>query len=145
MTPIEILSRQTSDAYNWTNKLTTSVSYDTWDNIPDVIETSVSWQVGHLIVSLYYHSIMVIVGHHFFTTGSPKNAIGKARPEELEELRAKVKASYEEQTDIRYGAARGWIDSIIQPHETRDVLVQLLRYVARPPAKGRFHMGVVQV
>ena len=69
----------------------------------------------------------------------------KTKPEELEELRAKVKASYEEQTDIRYGAARGWIDSIIQPHETRDVLVQLLRYVARPPAKGRFHMGVVQV
>jgi 3-methylcrotonyl-CoA carboxylase beta subunit len=69
----------------------------------------------------------------------------KAKPEELEELRAKVKASYEEQTDIRYGAARGWIDAIIQPHETRDVLVELLRYVARPPAKGRFHTGVVQV
>jgi len=69
----------------------------------------------------------------------------KARPEELEELRAKVKASYEEQTDIRYGAARGWIDAIIQPHETRDVLVRLLRYVTRPPAKGRFHTGVVQV
>jgi 3-methylcrotonyl-CoA carboxylase beta subunit len=69
----------------------------------------------------------------------------KAKPEELEELRAKVKASYEEQTDIRYGAARGWIDAIIQPHETRDVLLQLLRYVARPPAKGRFHTGVVQV
>ncbi len=34
----------------------------------------------------------------------------KAAPGELEELRAKVKASYEEQTDIRYGAARGWID-----------------------------------
>src|SRR5438552_15094720 len=69
----------------------------------------------------------------------------KAAPEELEEFRAKVKASYEEQTDIRYGAARGWIDAIIQPHETRDVLVQLLRYVARPPAKGRFDTGVVQV
>ena len=69
----------------------------------------------------------------------------KARPEELEELRAKVKASYEEQTDIRYGAARGWIDAIIRPHETRDVLVRLLRYVTRPPAKGRFHTGVVQV
>jgi 3-methylcrotonyl-CoA carboxylase beta subunit len=69
----------------------------------------------------------------------------KARPEELEELRAKVKASYEEQTDIRFGAARGWIDAIIQPHETRDVLVRLLRYVTRPPAKGRFHTGVVQV
>jgi 3-methylcrotonyl-CoA carboxylase beta subunit len=69
----------------------------------------------------------------------------KAAPEELEELRAKVKASYEEQTDIRYGAARGWVDAIIQPDETRDVLVGLLRYVSRPPAKGRFHTGVIQV
>jgi 3-methylcrotonyl-CoA carboxylase beta subunit len=69
----------------------------------------------------------------------------KAAPEELEELRAKVKASYEEQTDIRYGAARGWVDAIIQPHETRDVLMGLLRYVSRPPAKGRFHTGVIQV
>jgi 3-methylcrotonyl-CoA carboxylase beta subunit len=69
----------------------------------------------------------------------------KTAPEELEELRAKVKASYEEQTDIRYGAARGWIDAIIQPHETRDVLIRLLRYVSRPPAKGRFHTGVIQV
>jgi len=69
----------------------------------------------------------------------------KAAPGELEELRAKVKAGYEEQTDIRYGAARGWIDAIIQPHETRDVLVGLLRYVSRPPAKGRFHTGVIQV
>jgi 3-methylcrotonyl-CoA carboxylase beta subunit len=69
----------------------------------------------------------------------------KAAPGELEELRARVKASYEEQTDIRYGAARGWIDAIIQPHETRDVLVGLLRYVSRPPAKGRFHTGVIQV
>jgi 3-methylcrotonyl-CoA carboxylase beta subunit len=69
----------------------------------------------------------------------------KAAPGELEELRAKVKASYEAQTDIRYGAARGWIDAIIQPHETRDVLVGLLRYVSRPPAKGRFHTGVIQV
>ena len=69
----------------------------------------------------------------------------KAAPGELEELRAKVKASYEEQTDIRYGAARGWIDAIIQPHETRDVLTGLLWYVSRPPAKGRFHTGVIQV
>ena len=69
----------------------------------------------------------------------------KNKQEELEELRARVKASYEEQTDIRYGAARGWIDAIIQPHETRDVLMGLLRYVSRPPAKGRFHTGVIQV
>ncbi len=69
----------------------------------------------------------------------------KATPEELEALRAKVKASYEEQTDIRYGAARGWIDAIIQPHETRDVLIRLLGYVSRPAPKARFHTGVIQV
>src|SRR5205814_4400353 len=32
--------------------------------------------------------------------------------EELEELRQKVKASYDEQTDIRYAAARLWVDAI---------------------------------
>src|SRR5436190_18346148 len=68
----------------------------------------------------------------------------KSTPEELEELRANVKKSYEEQTDIRYGAARGWVDAIIQPHETRDVLVRLLKYVSRPMPKARFHTGVVQ-
>jgi 3-methylcrotonyl-CoA carboxylase beta subunit len=69
----------------------------------------------------------------------------KASPEELEELRAKVKQNYEEQTDIRYGAARGWVDAIIQPHETRDVLIQLLEHVSRPMPKAHFHTGVIQV
>src|SRR5450432_2296309 len=69
----------------------------------------------------------------------------KASPEELEQLRAKVKETYEEQTDIRYGAARGWVDAIIQPHEARDVLIRLLGYVSRPMPRARFHMGVVQV
>ena len=68
----------------------------------------------------------------------------KTTPEELEELRAKVKQSYEEQTDMRYGAARGWVDAIIQPHETRDVLIRLLDYVSRPTPKAHFHTGVIQ-
>jgi hypothetical protein len=97
MSQIEMLSRQTRDAYNWTDKLINRVSYDKWDDIPTVIETSVSWQVGHLIVSLYYHSIMVIVGHQkdiletipmreydrLFTSSSPKKATGKTMPETL--------------------------------------------------------------
>jgi 3-methylcrotonyl-CoA carboxylase beta subunit len=69
----------------------------------------------------------------------------KNTAEELEDLRAKVKQSYEEQTDIRYGAARGWVDAIIQPHETRNVLIRLLEYVSRPMPKARFHTGVIQV
>ena len=69
----------------------------------------------------------------------------KSPQEDLEELREKVKQNYEEQTDIRYGAARGWVDAIIQPHETRDVLIRLLQYVSRPMPKARFHTGVIQV
>jgi 3-methylcrotonyl-CoA carboxylase beta subunit len=69
----------------------------------------------------------------------------KSSPEELEALRATVKKNYEEQTDIRYGAARGWVDAIIQPHETREVLSRLLQYVSRPMPKARFHTGVIQV
>src|SRR3954464_13365328 len=68
----------------------------------------------------------------------------KSTPEELDALRATVKANYEEQTDIHYGAARGWVDAIIQPHETRDVLSLLLQYVSRPMPHARFHTGVVQ-
>jgi 3-methylcrotonyl-CoA carboxylase beta subunit len=69
----------------------------------------------------------------------------KNTQEELEQLREKVKQTYEEQTDIRYGAARGWVDAIIQPHETRDVLIQLLQYISRPMTSARFHTGVIQV
>src|SRR5256714_199249 len=69
----------------------------------------------------------------------------KASPEALEALRATVKKNYEEQTDIRYGAARGWVDAIIQPHETREVLTRLLQFVSRPIPKARFHTGVIQV
>ena len=69
----------------------------------------------------------------------------KASHEELDELRKKVKQSYEEQTDIRYGAARGWVDAIIQPHETRAVLAKLLNFVSRPTPHARFHTGVIQV
>src|SRR5438094_2280963 len=68
----------------------------------------------------------------------------KATPEELEEMRAQVKQNYEEQTDMRYGAARGWVDAIIQPHETRDMLIRLLDCVSRPTPKAHFHTGVIQ-
>ena len=69
----------------------------------------------------------------------------KMSQEELEQLREKVKQTYEEQTDIRYGAARGWVDAIIQPHETREKLIRMLQFTSRPTPKARFHTGVIQV
>ena len=66
-------------------------------------------------------------------------------PEELTALREQIKRSYVEQADIRYGAARGWVDAIIQPHETRAVLLAALTHATRPAPQARFHTGVIQV
>ena len=66
-------------------------------------------------------------------------------PAELEALRARVKADYTEHTDIRYGAARGWVDALIQPHETRKVLLRAFDLAGRPAPAAPFHTGVLQV
>lgn len=65
--------------------------------------------------------------------------------EDLAKLHDQVKSRYDAQTDIRYGAARGWVDAIIPPHATRDVLANALRFATRPGPKGGFHGGVMQV
>jgi acetyl-CoA carboxylase carboxyltransferase component len=64
---------------------------------------------------------------------------------ELEELRAKVVASYEEQTDARYAAARGWLDEIIEPDQTRAVLIRALEVATRHADDEPFRTGVFQV
>jgi len=71
---------------------------------------------------------------------------GKERSaQELASLREKVRQTYVEQADIRFGAARGWVDAIVQPHETRAVLLRALQCSARPAPRARFHTGVLQV
>jgi acetyl-CoA carboxylase carboxyltransferase component len=69
----------------------------------------------------------------------------KLSPEELNQLRHQTTADYESQTDIRYGAARGWVDAMIAPHTTRDVLIEALQCACRPGATGGFRAGVLQV
>ncbi len=64
-------------------------------------------------------------------------------PDEVRELKEKIVARYQEHMDIRYGAARGWVDAIIAPHTTREVLIELLGIV-KPRDKMSFHTGVLQ-
>jgi 3-methylcrotonyl-CoA carboxylase beta subunit len=64
---------------------------------------------------------------------------------ELEELRRKVEASYTEQTDVRYAAARLWVDRIIDPVDTRDVLLMALELATRFDEGREFRTGVLQV
>ncbi|MBP89945.1 MAG: methylcrotonoyl-CoA carboxylase [Planctomycetaceae bacterium] len=65
--------------------------------------------------------------------------------DELEELRKTVTATYENSADIRYGAARGWLDGIIEPAETRDILIRCLEVATRNADERPFTTGTLQV
>jgi 3-methylcrotonyl-CoA carboxylase beta subunit len=63
---------------------------------------------------------------------------------ERKELLETTKRTYDEQTDPRYGAARLWIDRIIDPVETRDAITQALEAAALNPDVAAFRVGVLQ-
>ncbi len=64
--------------------------------------------------------------------------------EEKKELYESTKRTYDEQTDPRYGAARLWIDKIIDPMETRDAITMALEAAALNPDVPEFKVGVLQ-
>lgn len=68
----------------------------------------------------------------------------KLSESEKKELYASVKQTYDEQTDPRYGAARLWIDKIIDPVETREAIVIALEAAALNPDVPEFKVGVLQ-
>lgn len=92
MTETQLLVDQTTDAYQWINKLVETVPLEKWTIIPPTVESSIDWQIGHLIISHYFHSVMVIRGHQmdilqqlpirdyseWFTLAAPLQSLGKA-------------------------------------------------------------------
>ena len=68
----------------------------------------------------------------------------KLSDEERNQLYESVKQTYDEQMDPRYGAARLWIDKIIDPMETRDSIVTALEASALNPDVPEFKVGVLQ-
>ncbi len=68
----------------------------------------------------------------------------KLSEEEKKELFDSVKQTYDEQTDPRYGAARLWIDKIIDPIETREAIATALEAAALNPDVPEFKVGVLQ-
>jgi acetyl-CoA carboxylase carboxyltransferase component len=63
---------------------------------------------------------------------------------EKEALYEEIRSSYDKQADPRYGAARLWIDAIIDPARTRDVLIAALDACAMSADVGKFNPGVLQ-
>jgi len=68
----------------------------------------------------------------------------KLSAKELEALRESVRATYEQQADPRYAAARLWVDAIIDPAQTRDALIWALEAASLNPEVREFKTGVLQ-
>jgi 3-methylcrotonyl-CoA carboxylase beta subunit len=68
----------------------------------------------------------------------------KLSDEERKELFDSTKKTYDEQTDPRYGAARLWIDKIIDPMETRQAITQALEAASLNSDVPEFKVGVLQ-
>ena len=79
---------------------------------------------------------------HLRDAGKAGGSLAEA---EKQRLREEIRGRYEQQTDIRYGAARGWVDAIIAPHETRQWLTAALGMIPEKSTWGPFRTGVLQV
>jgi 3-methylcrotonyl-CoA carboxylase beta subunit len=64
--------------------------------------------------------------------------------EEKKAIYDEIKATYDSQADPRYGAARMWLDGVIDPVKTRDVLMTALNACALNPEVAKFNPGVLQ-
>ncbi len=60
------------------------------------------------------------------------------------ELYESVKKTYDEQSDPRYGAARLWVDRILDPMETRGAIITALEAASLNPDVPEFKVGVLQ-
>jgi acetyl-CoA carboxylase carboxyltransferase component len=65
-------------------------------------------------------------------------------PETHKAIYGAIHAGYTSQADIRHGAARGWLDRIIEPHKTREELVAALEMAGGWDYSPQFMTGVLQ-
>ncbi len=73
-----------------------------------------------------------------------KNRGGEVSDEEKAERLAEIRERYRRATDARYAAARLWVDEIIDPRRTREVVARSLEAAAHQPEIPPFKVGVLQ-
>ena len=72
--------------------------------------------------------------------------LGSISDEEKEKIYKKIKSRYDIQSDIKYAAARLWVDEIIEPKDTRSILIKSLCIVNNTSyIDNRPNYGVFQV
>ena len=71
--------------------------------------------------------------------------LGNLSEDKKKEIYEEIRGSYEKQSDILYGAARMWIDEIINPVDTRYILIRALDCIANQDNIEKANYGVFQV
>ncbi len=93
-----------------------------------------SWPTGRMAVMEGESAIQAVHGP---AIAAAKQA-GKALPPDVERAIEEMRADYEHQLDARYAAARGYVDAIVYPEDTRDTLAMALRASLQNPGP---HLG----
>lgn len=97
-----------------------------------------SWPTGRMGVMEGESAVMALFGAQLERLKQE----GKEPDAELSARMDAVRAEYEQQLDARYAAARGFVDAVITPEDTREVLAFALRAALNNPGPhlGPFHI-----
>ena len=98
---------------------------------PDFI---ISWPTGRMAVMEGEAAVVAVHGPAL----EKAQRAGEKVPEDVAASVNAMRADYEAQLDARYAAARGYVDAIVTPEETRDTLGYLLRVTSHYPGS---HLG----
>ena len=93
-----------------------------------------SWPTGRMGVMEGESAVQAVHGPSIEAARAKKQPL----PADVEASMAEMRADYEHQLDARYAGARGFIDAIVYPEETRDVLALALRAALHNPGP---HLG----
>jgi acetyl-CoA carboxylase carboxyltransferase component len=93
-----------------------------------------SWPTGRMAVMEGEAAIQAVHGPAIEAAKGKGASVPKATADSINEMRA----DYEHQLDARYAGARGFIDAIVYPEDTRDVLALALRASLQNPGP---HLG----
>jgi acetyl-CoA carboxylase carboxyltransferase component len=93
-----------------------------------------SWPTGRMAVMEGESAVQAVHGPAIMKATAEKRPLDAGTQRAVDEMRA----DYEQQLDARYAAARGYVDAIVYPEETRDVLAHALRASLSNPGP---HLG----
>jgi 3-methylcrotonyl-CoA carboxylase beta subunit len=93
-----------------------------------------SWPTGRMAVMEGESAVQAVHGPAMARAAAAKRPLDDDTQRAVDEMRA----DYEHQLDARYAAARGYVDAIVYPEETREVLAHALRASLSNPGP---HLG----